>query len=110
MNQGDIYIAQLDPSKGSEQKGTRPVVIISGDTMNEHFGIVICCPISSNIKRYAGCIFLKKNPQNGLDTDSEVISFQIRSLSKQRLIKKIGSITLTQLKELQEGLHDILTY
>lgn len=110
MNQGDIYIAQLDPTKGNEQKGTRPVVIISGNTMNEHFGIVICCPISSSIKHYAGCVFLKKTHKNGLDTDSEIISFQVRSLSKSRLVKKIGCLSYSELKELLEGLNDILTY
>ena len=58
MFQKDIYWANLNPTKGKEQKGKRPVVIISGNTMNRNFGIFIVCPISSKIKNYAGCVKL----------------------------------------------------
>lgn len=51
MFQKDIYWADLNPTKGKEQKGKRPVVIISGNTMNKNLGIFIICPNTHHIKR-----------------------------------------------------------
>lgn len=110
MIQGEIYLAKLEPVEGSEQGGTRPVVIISGDTMNDHFNVVICCPISKQIKNYAGCVVLSKSQRTGLKVDSEVITFQVRSLSKNRLIKKLGIITSQELSIIHRGLQDIMLY
>lgn len=110
MKQGDIYFANLNPSRGSEQRGLRPVVIVSGNAMNDHFGVVIVMPLSSKIKKYAGCILLKKDKINNLKQDSEVITFQLRSLSKDRLTKKMGNISGDQLHELKKKLLEVLTY
>ena len=89
MKQGDIYFANLNPTKGREQQGIRPIVIISGNAMNDHSDIVIACPLSSKIKNFSGCIVLKKDKINNLDSDSEIITFQVRAISKERLINKI---------------------
>ncbi|TSC77558.1 MAG: putative growth inhibitor, PemK-like protein [Parcubacteria group bacterium Gr01-1014_24] len=110
MLQKDIYLADLNPVKGREQKGKRPVVIISGNTMNKNFSIFIICPISSKIKNYAGCVKLEKNKINKLSENSEIITFQIRTLAKERMIKKIGEITDEQLKEVFYSLNEIFYY
>ena len=109
MKQAEIWLADLEPVKGSEQGKTRPVLIISGNVMNNNFPIVITCPISSAIKNYAGCVTILKNKTNGLTIDSEVICFQVRSVSKERLIKKIGTITKQQLESIIVALNDTLT-
>ena len=49
MRQRDIYWADLNPVKGTEQAGKRLVVIISGNTMNEHLGVSIICPLSREL-------------------------------------------------------------
>lgn len=110
MFQKDIYWANLNPTKGKEQKGKRPVVIISGNTMNKNFGIFIVCPISSKIKNYAGCVKLEKNKINKLKENSEIITFQIRTIAKERIIKKIGEITNEQLKEIFYSLNEVFYY
>lgn len=110
MKQRDICLADLNPVKGSEQSGIRPVVVISGNAMNDNLNICIVCPLTSNIKHYSGCIVLKKDEINRLDHDSEVITFQIRSISKSRLTKKIGFITESQLQHILHGLTEVLTY
>jgi mRNA interferase MazF len=110
MKQGEIWLADLNPVKGSEQKGIRPVVIVSGNAMNESLGVCIVCPVNSKIKHYAGCMVLKKDRTNGLDQDSEVITFQIRTISGERLRRNIGMITTRQLEHLKAGLNEILTY
>ena len=110
MKQGEIYWANLDPTQDSEQAGLRPVVIVSGNTMNENFPVILACPITKKIKNYPGCVGLVKNKTNNLKQDGEIISFQIRSLSKKRLTKKIGTIKRSELKSVISGLNQVLIY
>ena len=110
MKQREIWLADLNPVKGSEQRGVRPVVILSGNSMNANLDICIVCPLSSKIKNYAGCIVLKFSEENGLDTDSEIITFQIRTISGHRLLRKLGEISDHQLEEVKKGLNEILKY
>jgi mRNA interferase MazF len=110
MMQRDIYLANLDPAAGKEQKGIRPVLIISGDALNEMSDLCIICPLTTRIKNYPGSVILLNNQQNGLSDNSEVLIFQIRVISKSRLIRKIGTISEAQLAQVKHGLLDVLTF
>ena len=110
MRQREIWYANLNPTMGSEQSGFRPIVIISGDMLNTYLKVIIACPLSSKIKNYKGNIVLTPNKKNGLKMPSEIMIFHLRSISKERLVKKIGEITEEELNELKEGLDDILRY
>jgi mRNA interferase MazF len=93
MLTGEIWFADLDPSEGFEQSGKRPVLIISGNAMNSKSGLVIVCPFTSKVKNYSGNIVLMPDEVNGLSMESEILTFQIRTISSTRLIKKIGSVS-----------------
>ncbi|MEZ4908311.1 MAG: type II toxin-antitoxin system PemK/MazF family toxin [Saprospiraceae bacterium] len=110
MKQGEIWLASLDPTIDSEQGGTRPVLIISGNAMNDNFSLVIICPITSKIKNFIGDIILEPDDENGLNEISEVMIFQIRSFSKNRLIKKIGIVQKSSMALLIQNLNKILKY
>ena len=110
MKQCEIWYANLNPGKGSEQQGFRPVVIISGNMLNQYLQVVIACPLTTKIKNYKGNLVLEPNDENGLSEKSEIMTFHIRSVSKDRLVKKIGRISEEQLKQLKVGLDDILRY
>ena len=110
MRQREIWYANLNPSRGREQAGYRPVVIVSGNVLNKYLDIVIACPLTTKIKNYKGNLVLQPDRQNGLSEPSEVLVFHIRSLSKSRLVKKLGTITQNQLNEIRQGLQDILKY
>ena len=110
MKQAEIWYADLNPVKGTEQAGYRPVVIISGNLLNKYLKIVIACPLTSKVKNYKGNIVLEPNKQNGLVKTSEVLVFHVRSISQDRLVKKIGNISGKQLKQLKVGLDEILKY
>ena len=110
MMQREIYLADLDPSVGSEQQGVRPVLIISGNAMNEMTDLCIVCPLTSIIKNYPGSVVLKSSKKNGLSEDSEVLVFQVRVISKNRLIRKLGIITEVELTRIKQGLIDIMTF
>ena len=110
MKQGEIWYVNLDPEKGSEQAGYRPVVVISGNMLNQYLKVVIACPITTSLKNYKGNIVLEPDEQNGLKVRSEILLFHVRSISKERFIKKAGKITKKQLDELIANLNDILRY
>lgn len=110
MKQAEIWYANLNPIKGSEQAGHWPVLIISGNMLNKYLEIVIVCPLTTKIKNYKGNLVIKPTNQNGLISTSEILTFHIRSISKDRLIKKIGSINEDELQQIKLGLDDILRY
>ncbi len=108
MNQCDIYWADLEPSLGHEQGGVRPVVVISGNTMNHYLKIAMVCSLSSQIKGFHGSVIIKKSPGNGLDCDSEVLPFQLRTISEKRLLRKIGSVSKEELARIIIGVQQLL--
>jgi len=110
MKQGEIWYANLNPSKGSEQSGLRPLVIISGNLLNEHLKVVITCPLTTKVKNYKGNVVLQPNKKNKLTQSSEILTFHIRSVSKDRLLRKVGEISNQELNSVKQGLNDILRY
>lgn len=110
MKQGEIWFANLNPAKGSEQAGFRPVVILSGNLLNQHLPIVIIAPLTTKIKNYKGNPVLDPKTANGLKQKSEILIFHIRSVSKDRLIEKAGVIEKSELSQAMKTLNDIMTY
>ncbi|MBW2004841.1 MAG: type II toxin-antitoxin system PemK/MazF family toxin [Deltaproteobacteria bacterium] len=92
MNQGDIYLINLDPALHTEASKIRPGIIISINAMNQYSPRLIIAPITSNIgKVYPFEVFITRGV-GGLEKDSKIMLDQIRSLDKRRLVKKIGAI------------------
>ena len=110
MKQGEIWELYLNPTKGSEQNGRRPAVIISGNMLNKYLQVVIVCPLTTSIKNYKGNLIIKPNIKNGLSKISEVLTFHVRSVSKTRLEQKIGEIPLKDIEIIKKTLNDILKY
>ena len=110
MKQGEIWMTNLNPVEGSEQSGFRPVVIVSGNVLNDHAQVVWCCPLTSKIKRYHGNLILLPNPGNGLAEESEILTLHLKSLSKSRIKHKIGKISSEQLKVIHDCMNDIIKY
>ncbi len=104
MVRGDVYLVDLNPTKGAEIKRTRPAVIISPDEMNNTLKTVIIAPLTSTIRSYpfrVECTFQKKKGQIALD--------QIRSLDKKRLVKKMGNFSGPKIGNILDRLSMILS-
>ena len=110
MKRGEIWYVDLNPVRGSEQAGFRPVVIISGDMLNTHAPVMICCPLTTQIKGYKGNLILSPSATNGLQDTSEVLTSHIRSISKTRFVKKIGGISEAEVLKIHNTLSDLLKY
>jgi mRNA interferase MazF len=104
---GDIVWADLNPVRGREQAGLRPVLILSDDVFNEHSGTVIAVAITSQPQR-AGFPLTYELVGSGLPKPSWVKISQIRTLSVERLGKKIGRVKTEELDIIIDGLNEIL--
>ena len=104
---GDIRWADLAPTRGSEQAGRRPVVVLSENVFNQHSGTVIAMALTSQEPR-AGFPLSLELVTSRLPKRSWVTISQIRTLSTQRLGAKLGRVTEEELVQLIEGLNEIL--
>lgn len=105
IRRGDIYLANLNPFKGSEQGGKRPVTIIQNDVGNRHSPTVIVTPVTSRFfkKRVLPTHVPLDNAE--LEKNSLALLEQIRTIDKSRIIKKIGSVSKEKMKEIGEAIH-----
>jgi len=92
MNQGDIYLINLDPVVQTETGKTRPGLILSINAMNHHSPRLIVAPITSSMGRVYPFEVEIPAGTGGLPKDSKVMLDQLRSLDKKRLSKRIGTL------------------
>ena len=93
---GEIRWADLNPVKGKEQAGLRPIVVVSQDVFNERSGTVIALAITSQSQRAGFPLTLELDPED-LPKRSWVKISQIRTLSTVKIGKKIGSVSSEEL-------------
>ena len=89
-----IFIADLNPVEGSEQGGTRPVIIISNEDFNQIMPVITILPVTAlkdGSRIYPGEVLLSRGQAN-LERNSLVLAYQIRTISKKRLVRFIGSL------------------
>jgi mRNA interferase MazF len=93
VKRGDIWLVDLNPTKGGEQKGIRPCIIISNDLTNKYAPTVCAIPLTGNLdgKKFPINLVLKKE-DTGLNVDSLALCGQIRTIAKDRLSRKLSSI------------------
>lgn len=98
----EIYFLDLDPTKGSEQRGTRPILVISNDAVNANLPVFTCIPFSSvkpGAKIYPTEVFMSTS-ESGLPKDSVLMLQQIRTVSNSRILgNKVSEITDESLKQ-----------
>lgn len=88
---GDVYYADLNPVKGCEQGGVRPVVILQNDIGNKFSSTTIVAPITTKSKSYVPMHVKLK--ERFLTKNSTLLLEQIRTIDKQRLLKKLGTLS-----------------
>jgi mRNA interferase MazF len=104
---GEIRWADLNPARGHEQAGLRPVLILSHDIFNERSGTVIAVAITSQPQK-AGFPLTLELKSAKLPKKSWIKISQIRTLSVERIGQIIGKASLKELNQIVEGLNEIL--
>lgn len=104
---GEIHWADLNPVRGREQAGQRPVLVLSQDVFNERSGTVIAVALTSHPQR-AGFPLTLELHTKGLPKKSWVKISQIRTLAVERIGKTIGRASPEELAQVVEGLNEII--
>ncbi len=108
MKRGDIYLAELVPRSGSEQKGKRPVIILSHDGFNLTPGwmSVIVIPVSTSSIQARRCptVVILPAGSGGLDKESVALCHQITTLDRGKFTQYIGTLPLILLRQVEQGI------
>lgn len=99
-HQYEIVLVNLDPTIGSEIQKTRPCVILSPDEMNEHINTLIVAPMTSTNKGYPSRV--------QIDRESYVALEQIRTIDKQRVIKRLDALEKKRVDEIKNVIKEML--
>lgn len=104
IKRGEVWLANLDPTIGSEIQKTRPVVVVSNDVNNTNNNVITVLPITSNVtKVFSFEVLLPKGIAN-LPKDSKAKADQIRTLDKSRFAKRIGSLPTSFITDIEKAI------
>ena len=106
MRRGDVFDARLNLIEGSEQAGTRPVVVVSRDAINKHSSVIVVVPLTNaeNVKRsYPNNVTVAKG-EGGLTFDSVLLGGQVRALSTSRLLRRRGTLSAIAMQQVDYAL------
>lgn len=110
MKQGEIWLIDLDPTRGAEIRKTRPAVIVNDNALGK-LPLKIIVPLTDWKEHYSiapWMIEINPDENNGLSKKSAIDCFQVRSLSKERIVKKIGYIDSIVLSQIKEAIRKVL--
>lgn len=105
VKRGEIWLIDLNPTKGSEQRGVRPCLVISNDITNQHAPTITVLPLTSNLagQRFPINVVLSKQ-ETRLKVDSLVLCGQIRTVTKERIVQKLTAITINEINRVEKAL------
>src|SRR2546426_9662710 len=105
VRRGEISLVSFDPTLGAEIQKTRPALVIQNDIANRYSPITIVAAITSTIDtRPRPTKVLVRAPEGGLSVDSMVLLNQIRSVDKQRLLKRLGKLSPGTMEDVNRAL------
>ena len=115
IKRGNVFIADLDPTVGSEQYGRRPVVILSNDLNNKYSPTILVAPLTKILKKTKLPTHITIRKNYFLKYDSLILLEQIRTIDKSRLVSYKGKVDSSTLEKINNGLIesediDIITY
>ena len=111
MKQGEIWLINLDPTIGAEIRKTRPAIVVNDNSLGK-LPLKIIVPLTDWKERYDLAPWMVKiipNNLNNLTKESAADCFQIRSLSEERFIRKIGKINSKNLDDIKVALSKVLS-
>ena len=110
IRRGEIYWLDWNPARGSEQAGRRPALIIQEDpaSANPNYPLTIVAAVSTKGRPIPSHVAIQASPQNGLTLLSFIKCEQLQTVSKQRLIQKVGTLDADDMARVAEALKKVL--
>ena len=105
VNRGEVYLVNLDPTIGSEVKKTRPCIIVSPDEMNKYILTIVIAPMTTRRRNYKSRVAINFQGKQG-----QVMLDQIRTIDKRRLITKLGTLSVKELKAVLSVLQEMFAH
>jgi mRNA interferase MazF len=102
MVRGEVHLVRLDPTLGSEIQKTRPCVVVSPDELNAHLRTLIVAPMTTSGRAYPWRIRCRFQKRSGY-----IVLDQLRTVDRERLVKRLGVLTATTLTEVLGGLQEL---
>ena len=104
VKRGEIWLANLNPTRGSEQAGTRPVLIFQNNVINTFTTTLLTIPLTTNLRRalLPSCVRINKG-EGGLTKDSVLLCHQLRVLDKTRLYRKLGTVSEATIRAVENS-------
>lgn len=105
MKRGGIWLVDLNPVRGSEQHGIRPSLVVSNDVTNEYAPTVCVAPLTSNLSgaRFPTNVVIRREDA-GLKVDSLLLGGQLRTVSKERLLRRLATLATEHVAEVEQAL------
>ncbi|MFF5895945.1 type II toxin-antitoxin system PemK/MazF family toxin [Streptomyces argenteolus] len=109
MRRGDIHLVDLEPARGSEANKVRPAVIVSNNAANQSVvsngrGVITVVPLTSNTARVLTFQVLLQAAGSGLPRDSKVQCEQVRAVSPERVLKRVGTVPRQRMRDIDAAL------
>ena len=106
---GDIVLVNFNPWRQKEEVGKiRPAVIISDSVYNEYSDLIVVIPLTTNLIDDAGILRVRIKKRDRLEKESDAMVEQVRCISKNRVIEKVGELTKNEMIKIKQGLNSLL--
>lgn len=105
VRRGEIWLADLNPTRGSEQAGTRPVLVLQNEAVNKFTTTALAIPFTTNLRRAGlpSCVLVAQG-EGGLASDSVALCHHLRAIDRSRLSRKLGAVSQSTLAEVEKCL------
>jgi mRNA interferase MazF len=102
---GEVWLVDLNPSRGSEQSGIRPAIVVQRETLERFTVTTLIIPLTTNLRRLKvpGCVLIPVG-EGGLTQDSVALCYQLAVVDRQRLIRRLGRVPSSRLIEINRAL------
>ena len=102
VKRGEVWMADLNPVRGSEQAGMRPVLIVQTNAINRFTTTVLAIPFTTNLRRAGlpSCVQVASD-EGGLSSDSVALCHQLRVLNKTRITRRMGKLSVPTLEKIE---------
>jgi len=108
-SRGEIWTVNLEPVRGHEQAGERPALVVSTDAFNwGPADLVIVVPLTTTDRRIPLHVRVKPSEQNGLKHPSVILCDQLRCISKQRFLQRLGTLPAGLMTQVEEHVRALL--
>lgn len=110
VRRGDVVLVNLDPTVGVEIRKTRPAIVISNDSINHFSQLVVVVPLPKNTAHLSPSHVVIPKGTARLTFTSKVITEQIKAVDKQRIVRRLGSLSSALLAQVERAIKNTLAF